>query len=392
MKYTGTIARGIKAPLIKKGDNIIEIVNQSLLNVVENDGVVLNDGDIICITESVVAIAQKNFATTSQIAKSITDKLGENKTIGILFPIMSRNRFSMLLKGICNAAKKVVLQLSYPADEVGNKIITEDELIDANINPYTDLFTSKDFKKIFKNTTHEYTGIDYIKFYEDIIGEKGNVILSNDPKHILRYTDNVIVSSTHSRKRLKKDLFKAGGKWIFSLDDILTEPVNGSGYNPEFGLLGANLAREDSVKLFPRDSENTAYKIQEKLKKTFGKNIEVMVYGDGAYKDPQGEIWELCDPVVSPGYTKGLEGTPNEVKLKYLVSKGSTEASVKKQIKEKATDLVGKFASQGTTPRKIVDLLGSLADLTSGSGDKGTPFVLIQNYFNNFASEEIRFL
>lgn len=393
MKYTGTISRGVKAPIIRQGDNLVDIVNDSLLNLVNNDKVVLNDGDVICITESVVAIAQGNFATTSQIAEDIKQKF-DSDVVGVVFPILSRNRFSMLLRGISQGVKKVVIQLSFPADEVGNRLVTQDELIEAGINPYADTFTSQEFTKIFKNTTHEFTGVDYIKYYQEIAGENCEIIFSNNPRTILKYTDQVIVANVHDRKRIKNILINHGGKVIIGLDEILTKSVNGSGFNPNYGLLGSNLARENTVKLFPRDCQKLVYQIQEKLKETFNKKMEVMIYGDGAFKDPKGGIWELADPVVSPGFTDGLIGTPNEVKLKYIAEskfhdedRQEAEKNIKDFIKEKDSALVGKMDSQGTTPRQITDLLGSLADLTSGSGDKGTPFVLIQNYFSNYASE-----
>jgi F420-0:gamma-glutamyl ligase len=386
MKYRGTIVRGIKAPIIKKGDNIIDIVVDSLMNVVKYENVELQDKDVICVTEAVVAISQNNYATTSQIA-SCVNSIFKDDVVGVVFPILSRNRFSALLKGIREGAKKIVLQLSYPGDEVGNKLVQEDELIDANVNPYVDTFTASEFKKIFKDTTHVFTGVDYIKYYQDIIGEDSDIILSNDPKTILKYTDSIIVANIHNRKRTKEMLLKNGGKKVIGLDEILNTSFDGSGYNSDYGLLGSNLVKEDLVKLFPRDCDKLVLKIQEKIRETFGKNLEVMVYGDGAFKDPRGGIWELADPVVSPGFTSGLLGTPNELKLKYLATTVSDEENVKRLIKEKQANLVGKAESLGTTPRQIVDLLGSLADLTSGSGDKGTPFVLVQNYFSNYASE-----
>ena len=386
MKFSGTISRGVKAPIIRQGDNLVKIVNDSLVNLVENDNVILNDGDVLCVTESVVAIAQGNFATTDQIAADVKKKFGD-ETVGLIFPILSRNRFSMLLKGIRQGVKKLVIQLSYPADEVGNMMITEEDLIETNINPYTDTFTSKEFKKIFKDTTHKYTGVDYIDFYQEIIGDDCEIILSNNPRTILKYTDNVIIASIHNRERMKDIILNSGGKKVYGLGDILNSPVDGSGYNPEYGLLGSNLSKGNSVKLFPRDSEKIVYDIQEQLKETFGKKLEIMVYGDGAFKDPRGGIWELADPVVSPGFTDGLLGTPNELKLKFLANTIKNEEEMKNLIKTKDKNLVGKMESQGTTPRQIVDLLGSLADLTSGSGDKGTPFVLIQNYFTNYATE-----
>lgn len=386
MKYSGTISRGVKAPIIRQGDNLVSIVDQCLKDLVDNKEVELKDGDVFCVTESVVAISQGNFATTEQIATDVKSKFNDD-VVGLIFPILSRNRFSALLKGIRKGVKKLIVQLSYPADEVGNQMITEEDLISKNINPYTDTYTSEEFKKIFKDTTHKYTGVDYIKYYQEIIGDDCDIILSNNPRTILKYTDKVIVASVHSRNRVKEILKNEGASLVIGLDDILNTPINGSGYNPEYGLLGSNLSKDSSVKLFPKDAEKIAYEIQSRIKESFGKKIEVMVYGDGAFKDPRGGIWELADPVVSPGFTKGLLGTPNELKLKYLANSVSDEESMKKIIREKDDNLVGKIESQGTTPRQIVDLLGSLADLTSGSGDKGTPFVLIQNYFGNYASE-----
>jgi len=386
MKYSGTIVRGVKAPIIKKGDDLIQIVNDSLNNVVQHENVVLKDGDVICITESVVAISQNNYATTSQIATHVSEIFNDD-VVGLVFPILSRNRFSVLLKGIRRGVKKLVVQLSYPADEVGNKLVKEDEFFEADVNPYTDIYTSSQFREIFKNTTHEFTGVDYINYYQELIGDDCDIIFSNDPKTILKYTNNVIVASIHNRKRIKEVLLKNGGKKIIGLDEILNESIDGSGYNQEYGLLGSNLVQNDVVKLFPRNSDKLVYEIQAKLRNTFNKKLEVMIYGDGAFKDPRGGIWELADPVVSPGYTEGLIGTPNELKLKYIAYTVSGEENIKKMIKEKGSSLVGKAESLGTTPRQIVDLLGSLADLTSGSGDKGTPFVLIQNYFSNYATE-----
>ncbi|MCK9471907.1 MAG: coenzyme F420-0:L-glutamate ligase [Bacilli bacterium] len=387
MKYSGTIVRGVKAPIIRKGDNIVDIVNKSLENIVQHENVGLKDGDIICVTESVVAISQNNYATIDDIGKSVEKHFSNSEVVGLVFPILSRNRFSILLEGIRKGVKKLVVQLSYPADEVGNKLVSEDDLIAANVNPYLDTFTTKEFRKLFKNTVHEFTGVDYIKYYQDIIGEDCDIIFSNDPNAILKYTNDVIVASIHSRKRVKNILLNNGAKKVIGLDEILNEPINGSGYNPDYGLLGSNLATESSVKLFPRDAQSIVLNIQDKLKQTFGVQLEVMIYGDGAFKDPRGGIWELADPVVSPGFTKGLLGTPNELKLKYLANKVNDEEGMKQLIKAKDSNLVGKKESLGTTPRQIVDLLGSLADLTSGSGDKGTPFVLIQNYFSNYATE-----
>ncbi|HHX00900.1 MAG TPA: F420-0--gamma-glutamyl ligase [Acholeplasmataceae bacterium] len=386
MKNIGTISLGIKAPIIKPGSDVAEIVCNSLSKAIEEDGVKLNDRDVICITESVVAISQGNFAKASDIATSIKETFN-CETIGVVFPILSRNRFSMLLKGITLGTKNLVLQLSYPGDEVGNKLIKETDLINLNINPYQDSFTLEEFRKLFPSTPHQFTGIDYVDYYHEIIGENGKIIFGNNPKEILKYTDNVLVASIHNRKLIKNELEKAGAKVVKTLDEILNKPVNNSGFNKEYGLLGSNLAANDEVKLFPRDCFELVNKIQTKIKERFNINLEVMIYGDGAFKDPQGGIWELADPVVSPGYTEGLKGTPNELKLKYLASKVESEEKVKELIKSKYNNQTNNNDSLGTTPRQIVDLLGSLADLTSGSGDKGTPFVLIKNYFTNYASE-----
>ncbi len=384
MKYTGTISRGVKAPIIRKGDDIAKVVCDSLENLTNLDGVVLNDGDIICVTESVVAIAQNNFATISQIANDVRSKFSKG-VVGLVFPILSRNRFSLLLEAINQGVDSLVIQLSYPKDEVGNSIIKEEELIENKVNPYNDVFTKDEFKKIFKDTKHLYTGVDYLDLYQNLINKDSKIILANDPREILKYTDQILVANVHDRLKTKELLLKNGAKKVLLLDDFLKTPQDGSGYNEEYGLLGANLATTDSVKLFPRNSMEVVKEIQKQIKNRLNVQMEVMIYGDGAFKDPKGKIWELCDPVVSPGFTSGLLGTPNELKLKYLANTAKDEASLKKLIEEKSTNLVGKNESLGTTPRQIVDLLGSLADLVSGSGDKGTPFVLIQNYFSNYA-------
>ncbi len=393
MKFSGTISRGVRTPIIKRGDDLAAIVVDSVVKCVEEANLEINDRDVVAITEAVVGISQGNYATADQIAKDVKSKFGDD-TVGLIFPILSRNRFSMLLKGISRGVKKLVIQLSYPGDEVGNKLINPDVFFDSGVNPYTDIFTAEEFKKVFPNTVHEFTGVDYIEFYKNACECECEIILANDPKAILNYTDSVIVASIHERKRNKKRLVNAGCKKVYCLDEILTESVDGSGYNEKYGLLGSNLATDNSVKLFPRNCEELVLDVQARLNKVFNKNVEVMVYGDGAFKDPQGGIWELADPVVSPAYTSGLVGTPNELKLKYLsdnalkdLSGEELKAAMIKLIKEKDSNLVGKMETQGTTPRQITDLLGSLSDLTSGSGDKGTPVILIQNYFTNYSNQ-----
>ena len=397
MKYSGTISRGIRTPIIKTGDDLAAIVVDSVCKAVEEAKIEINDKDVVAITEAVVGISQGNYATADQIGKDVKNKFGD-ATVGLIFPIMSRNRFSMLLKGISRGCKKLIVQLSYPGDEVGNKLVSPDEFLDKlmehNINPYKDIFTEAEFKKIFPNTIHQFTGVDYIEFYKETAECDCEIILANDPTAILKYTDNVIVASIHERKRNKKVLEKAGAKKVYCLDELMTASVDGSGYNDKFGLLGSNLATTNSVKLFPRNCQELVEDVQARLIKKYGKKVEVMVYGDGAFKDPQGGIWELADPVVSPGFTKGLIGTPNELKLKYLSDnefkdlKGEElKAAMIKRIKEKDSNLVGRMETQGTTPRQLTDLLGSLCDLTSGSGDKGTPVILIQNYFANYANQ-----
>lgn len=393
MRYSGTISRGVRTPIIKKGDDLASIVVESVFNCVKEANIELHDKDVVAITEAVVGISQGNYATADQIAQDVKNKF-QDEIVGLIFPIMSRNRFSMVLRGITRGLKKVIIQFSYPGDEVGNKLISVDELFDSGINPYQDVFTLEEFKKLFPNTVHEFTGVDYLQYYKDISECECEIILANDPRAILKYTDNVIVASIHERKLNKKRLLQAGAKKVYCLDELMTSPVDGSGYNDKYGLLGSNLATDNSVKLFPIHCEELVLDVQKRLKDIFNKNIEVMVYGDGAFKDPQGGIWELADPVVSPGHTSGLVGTPNELKLKYisdnvlkdLHGKELQEAMIK-MIKEKDSSLKGKMITQGTTPRQITDLLGSLSDLTSGSGDKGTPVVLIQNYFSNYSNQ-----
>jgi len=385
MKYIGTMSLGIKAPIIKPNTDLVEIIIESIKNAIQYENLKLDNNDILCITESVVAISQGNFATVNDISVDVKQKFS-NEVVGLVFPILSRNRFSNLLKGIKGGVKKVVLQLSYPADEVGNRLISEEELLNAKLNPYQDTLTLFEFRKLFPNTKHLFTGVDYIEVYKDIIGNESEIIFANDPNAILKYTDEVIVASIHNRKFVKERLLQAGAKKVLCLDEILNKPINGSGYNSDYGLLGSNFMGEDSVKLFPRDCFTLVEKVKGRVKEEFGKDIEVMVYGDGAFKDPRGGIWELADPVVSPGYTLGLQGTPNELKFKFLARNVKNEDEIKNLIKNKTSDAKYTNDALGTTPRQLVDLLGSLADLTSGSGDKGTPFVLIKNYFTNYAN------
>lgn len=393
-RMVGTIVRGIRAPIVKTGDNIAQIAVDSVLKASKLDGFSLRDRDILAITESVVARSQGSYAGIDDIASDVKNKFNCD-TIGLIFPILSRNRFAICLKGIAKSFKKVYLQFSYPSDEVGNSFVTYDALDAADINPWTDILTEKEFRNHFENTNHIFTGIDYIKYYSDIIKESGaeaEVILANNPVSILKYTDSVLVCDIHTRQRSKRLLKNAGAKAVYGLDDILSSSVNGSGYNEEYGLLGSNKATEDSVKLFPRDCKSLVNKIQKILLDETGKNIEVMVYGDGAFKDPVGKIWELADPVVSPGYTEGLSGTPNELKLKYLadnqfkdLSGDELKAAITKSIENKDDNLKSSMEAQGTTPRRLTDLIGSLCDLTSGSGDKGTPIIYIQGYFDNYS-------
>lgn len=389
MDYQGTISRGVRAPIIKQGDDLVKITADCVVNASIEHKFPLQDKDVVAVTEAVLARAQGNYATIDQIAKDVSEKFGD-QTVGLVLPIFSRNRFSMVLKGIAKGVKKLIVQLSYPSDEVGNSFITPEQLIEKNVNPYSDVFTAKQFKDLFGDVRHQFTGVDYIEFYE----KTGNceVILANNPCEILNHTKYVINADIHSRFRTKKALIKAGAEKVVSLDEILTKSVDGSGYNEQYGVLGSNLATENSVKLFPRDAQNFVDSLSQELFARTGKHIECMVYGDGAFKDPVGGIWELADPVCSPAYTKGLEGKPNEVKLKYIADNELSNLSgeeainaMKNIIKNKEQDLTNNMKSQGTTPRQITDLLGSLADLTSGSGDKGTPIILIQNYFKNFS-------
>ncbi len=389
MDYQGTISRGIRAPIIRQGDDLVQITADCVVNASKNGGFELQDKDVVAVTEAVLARAQGNYATVEQIAKDVANKFGDN-TVGLIFPILSRNRFSMILKGIAMGVKKLVIMLSYPSDEVGNSFVSMEQILEKNVNPYSDVFTSEEFYKIFGDVRHTFTGVDYIQYYK----EMGNceVILATNPTEILKHTKFVINADIHSRKRTKKILLNAGAEKVVSLDEILTTSVDGSGYNPSYGVLGSNLATENSVKLFPRDAQKFVEELQKELQKRTGKLIECMVYGDGAFKDPVGGIWELADPVASPAFTEGLKGKPNEIKLKYLADNDLANLSgeeaieaMKQAIRSKEDDLVNNMKSQGTTPRQITDLLASLADLTSGSGDKGTPIILIQNYFKNFS-------
>ncbi|AZU64726.1 coenzyme F420-0:L-glutamate ligase [Neobacillus mesonae] len=392
-RVVGTVARGLRCPIINKGDHIEEIVVDSVLKAAEVEGFTIQDKDIVTVTESVVARAQGNYATIDHIAKDIQAKFGDD-TIGVIFPILSRNRFAICLRGIAKGAKKIVLMLSYPSDEVGNHLVDLDTLDEKGVNPWTDVLTESQFREYFGYNKHTFTGVDYIDYYKSLIEEYGvecEVIFSNNPKTILDYTKSVLCCDIHSRFRTKRILKANGGEKIYSLDNILSESIDGSGFNESYGLLGSNKATEDSVKLFPRNCQPVVDKIQEVLKEKTGKTVEVMIYGDGAFKDPVGKIWELADPVVSPAYTAGLEGTPNEIKLKYLADnqfadlKGEElKQAISKYIDEKQENLVGAMEAQGTTPRRLTDLIGSLSDLTSGSGDKGTPIIFIQGYFDNY--------
>lgn len=392
-KITGTIVRGLRAPIIRQGDNIAEIVSDTILKASEIENISIQDRDIVAITESVVARAQGNYADIEAVAKDIKAKFKED-TIGVIFPILSRNRFAICLKGIAKGVRRIILMLSYPSDEVGNPLIDIDALDAKGVNPWTDVLTEKDFRNYFGHSKHIFTGVDYIDYYKSLVSEYGaecEVIFSNNPATILDYSKNVLVCDIHTRVRTKRILQSKGAKKVFGLDDILTESVDGSGFNETYGLLGSNKATETTIKLFPRDCQSIVDKIQALIKAKTGKTIEVMVYGDGAFKDPVGKIWELADPVVSPAYTSGLEGTPNEIKLKYIADntfanlKGEElQKAVSEYISKKTTDLKGSMETQGTTPRRLTDLIGSLCDLTSGSGDKGTPIVYVQGYFDRY--------
>ena len=395
-RRTGTISRGIRCPIIREGDDLAQIVCNSIIEAAEIDGFELRDKDVVAVTESIVARSQGNYASVEAIAKDVKAKLG-GETIGVIFPILSRNRFAICLKGIAMGAKKVVLMLSYPSDEVGNHLLTYDQLDEAGVNPYSDVLSLEKYRELFGENKHEFTGVDYVDYYTSIITEAGaeaEIVFANQAKAILDYADCILTCDIHTRARTKRILKAAGAKVVCGLDDILTSSVDGSGFNEAFGLLGSNKSTEDTIKLFPKDCTDFVYKTQALLKEACGKHIEVMVYGDGAFKDPQGKIWELADPCVSPAYTEGLKGTPNELKLKYLadndfkdLSGDELKAAISKKIEEKdGSSLVGNMAAQGTTPRQFTDLIGSLCDLTSGSGDKGTPVVLVQGYFDNFTN------
>ncbi|MBQ2985897.1 MAG: coenzyme F420-0:L-glutamate ligase [Tyzzerella sp.] len=394
-RKVGTISRGIRCPIIRENDNLADIVVESVLAAAESEGFELRDRDVIAATESIVARAQGNYASIEAIAEDVKAKLG-GETIGVITPILSRNRFAICLRGIAMGAKKVVLMLGYPSDEVGNALLTYDQLDHAGINPYSDVLTLEKYRELFGENKHEFTGVDYVEYYGNIIREAGadvEIIFANNPRVILNYTKNVLTCDIHTRVRTKRILKEAGAERVCGLDDILTAPVNGSGYNSKYGLLGSNKATEDTIKLFPNECFELVEDIQNQILDKTGKHVEVMVYGDGAFKDPQGKIWELADPVVSPAYTAGLVGTPNELKLKYLADNDFADLSgealkeaISKRIKEKNDNLVGDMASQGTTPRQLTDLIGSLCDLTSGSGDKGTPVVLVQGYFDNYTN------
>ena len=395
-RFVGTVSRGVRAPIIRKGDDIAQIVVDSVLAAAESEGFSLRDRDVIAVTEAVVGRAQGDYATTDQISNVVAAKFPGGE-IGLIFPILSRNRFAICLRGIAKGVKKITLMLSYPSDEVGNHLFDDETLDEADVDPYRDVLDEKKYRELFGYVKHPFTGVDYVEYYKQLISDCGcdcEVIFANDCRAILDYQKNVINCDIHTRHRTKKKLVKAGAEKVVGLDEILTAPVDGSGYNENYGLLGSNKATEDTVKLFPRDCMPIVLNVQRQILEKTGKHVEVMVYGDGAFKDPVGKIWELADPVVSPAYTPGLEGQPNEVKLKYLADnnfahlKGDElKAAIADYIRKKDSDLVGKMVSQGTTPRRLTDLIGSLCDLTSGSGDKGTPIILVQGYFDNMTAE-----
>lgn len=395
-RMVGTVSRGLRAPIIRSGDDLAEIVTNSVLEAAADDGFSVRDRDVVAMTEAIVARAQGNYASVENIAEDVRAKLGGG-TVGVVFPILSRNRFAICLRGIAKGAEKVVLMLSYPSDEVGNHLISVDALDEKGVDPYKDVLTLEKYRELFGYEKHPFTGVDYVAYYQELIQECGaqvEVVFANDPRAILSYTKNVLCCDIHTRARTKRLLKAAGGEKVFGLDEIMTASINGSGYNENYGLLGSNKSTEDQVKLFPRDCQDLVEEIQKRLLEKTGKHVEVMVYGDGAFKDPVGKIWELADPVVSPAYTSGLEGTPNELKLKYLadndfadLSGDALKEAIKERIHQKDGDLVGQMVSEGTTPRRLTDLIGSLCDLTSGSGDKGTPIVYIQGYFDNYTTE-----
>ena len=394
-RKVGTVSRGIRCPIIREGDNLVTIVTDSVLEAAASENFELRDRDVIAVTESIVARAQGNYASVDAIAEDVKNKLG-GETIGVIFPILSRNRFAICLRGIAKGAKKIVLMLSYPSDEVGNELVSWDQLDEAGINPCSDVLTLEKYRELFGANIHPFTGVDYVEYYSQLIREAGaevEVIFANDCRKILNYTKKVLTCDIHTRARSKRILKACGAEVVCGLDDILNSSVNGSGCNEKYGLLGSNKSTEDTIKLFPRECTDLVMDIQKTILDKTGKHVEVMVYGDGAFKDPVGKIWELADPVVSPASTPGLEGTPNEVKLKYLadndfkdLSGEALKEAISNRIREKKDNLVGDMASQGTTPRKLTDLIGSLCDLTSGSGDKGTPVILIQGYFDNYVS------
>lgn len=393
MRFTGVTSRGIITPIFQQGDPLVSLITESLIRASKGENFALANGDVVGVTEAVVARTQGNYATVDQIAEDLRNKLG-GEEMGIVFPILSRNRFAILLRAISMSCKKLYVQLSYPTDEVGNGLLTWNQIDEKGIDPYRDHFTEGEFRKVFGlNTVHPFTGVDYIEYYKSFAPHI-EIIFSNDPRHILKYTKNVLNCDIHTRKRTQNILKQAGAERVFRLDEILTESVRGSGFNPDFGLLGSNKATEEKVKLFPRDCSRFVNQLQESIQQATGKKLEVMVYGDGGFKDPVGGIWELADPVISPAFTSGLEGTPNELKMKYFADNefghlngDALAEAMRKTIRAKDENLTGKMTSQGTTPRRLTDLLGSLCDLTSGSGDRGTPVVLIQGYFTNFASE-----
>ncbi len=395
-RMIGTVSRGVRAPIIRAGEDLAKIVTDCVLEAAADDGFAIRDRDVVAITESIVARVQGNYVSVDDIAADVNAKFG-GQTVGVIFPILSRNRFAICLRGIAKGCKKVVLMLSYPSDEVGNHLISLDAMDAAGVDPYKDVLTLAKYRELFGYEKHPFTGVDYVAYYEELIrscGAEVEIIFANDPRAVLSYTKNVLNCDIHTRARTKRLLKAAGAEKVFGLDEIMNTPINGSGYNEKYGLLGSNKATEDQVKLFPRDCQDLVEDIQKRLLDKTGKHVEVMVYGDGAFKDPVGKIWELADPVVSPAYTAGLEGTPNELKLKYLadndfaaLSGEALKQAIKDKIQAKDDDLVGQMVSEGTTPRRLTDLIGSLCDLTSGSGDKGTPFVYIQGYFDNYTTE-----
>ncbi len=396
-RMLGTVSMGLRAPIIREGDDLVQIVTNTVLEAMKEDGLSPRNNDIVAMTEAIVARAQGNYVTVDDIAADVRAKFG-GETVGVIFPILSRNRFSICLRGIAKGCKKVVLMLSYPSDEVGNHLVDWDLLDKHGVDPFKDILTEADYRKMFGYIKHPFTGVDYVEYYSELITQCGaevEVVFANDPRAILNYTKNVLNCDIHTRERTKRLLKIAGAKCVYGLDEIMNAPINGSGYNDRYGLLGSNKSTEDKVKLFPRDCQKLVEDIQSSLLEKTGKHIEVMVYGDGAFKDPVGKIWELADPVVSPAYTAGLEGTPNELKLKYLadndfahLSGEALQKAIKEKIQQKdGSSLVGNMAAQGTTPRRLTDLIGSLCDLTSGSGDKGTPIVYIQGYFDNYTAE-----